>query len=97
MLDWESDSIWHGKPRGLGDRFPGPKNHQVLIDHLPSDNKDCFSLFLIAMVRDLAVRLSSYGYTWEVGRALVKLELAPQVALTLFLCISSFPHSSIIR
>ena len=47
----------------------------------------------------LAVRISSYGCTWEVWRALKKLELlsaAPRATLTL-LCSASFPGVSITR
>ena len=48
----------------------------------------------------LAVRISSYGCTWEVWRALKKLELlsaAPRATLTLLSCTSNFPHASITR
>ena len=46
----------------------------------------------------LAVRISSYGFTWEVWRALKKLELlsaAPRATLTLLLCSPNFPRASI--
>ena len=48
----------------------------------------------------LAVRTSSYGCTWEVWRALKKLELpsaAPRATLTLLLCSPNFPRASITR
>ena len=49
----------------------------------------------------LAVRISSYaGCTWEVWRALEKLELfsaTPRATLTLFLCSPNFPRASITR
>ena len=46
----------------------------------------------------LAVHISSYGCTWEVWRALQKLELlsaAPQATLMHFLCTPNFPHASL--
>ena len=45
----------------------------------------------------LAVRISSYGCTWEVWRALKKLELlsaAPQATLTHFSYSPNFPRAS---
>ena len=48
----------------------------------------------------LAVRISSYGCTWEVWRALKKLELlsaAPRATLTYFLCSPNFLRASITR
>ena len=48
----------------------------------------------------LAVRISSYGCTWEVWRALKKLELlsaAPRATLTHFSCSTNFPRASITR
>ena len=48
----------------------------------------------------LAVRISSYGCTREVWRALKKLELlsaAPQATLTHFSCPANFPSASITR
>ena len=48
----------------------------------------------------LTVRISSYGCTWEVWRALKKLELlsaAPRATLTYFSCSPNFPRASIIR
>ena len=48
----------------------------------------------------LAVRISSYGCTWEVWRALKKLELlsaAPRATLTLLSCSPNFPRESITR
>ena len=48
----------------------------------------------------LAVRISSYGCTWEVWRALKKLELlsaAPRATLTLLSCSPDFPRASITR
>ena len=48
----------------------------------------------------LAVRISSYGCTWEVWRALKKLELfsaAPRATLTLLSCSPNYPHASITR
>ena len=48
----------------------------------------------------LAVRISSYGCTWEVWRALKKLELlsaAPRASLTHSLCSTNFPRASITR
>ena len=48
----------------------------------------------------LAVRISSYGCTWEVWRALKKLELlsaTPPSALTHFSCSPNFPRASITR
>ena len=48
----------------------------------------------------LAVRISSYGCTWEVWRALKKLELlsaTPQATLTLLSCSPNFPRASITR
>ena len=48
----------------------------------------------------LAVRISSYGCTWEVWRALKKLELllaAPRATLTLLSCSPNFPSASITR
>ena len=48
----------------------------------------------------LAVRISSYGCTWEVWRALKKLELlsaAPRATLTLLSCPPNFPSASITR
>ena len=47
-----------------------------------------------------AMRLSSYGYTWEVWRALEKLELltaASRATLTHFSCSPNFPRASITR
>ena len=46
----------------------------------------------------LAVRISSYGCTWEVWRALEKLELlsaAPRATLTHYTCSPNFPRASI--
>ena len=46
----------------------------------------------------LAVRILSYGCTWEVWRALEKLELlsaAPRATLTHFACSPNFPRASI--
>ena len=48
----------------------------------------------------LAVCISSYGCTWEVYRAIKKLELlsaAPRATLTNFLCSPNFPLASITR
>ena len=48
----------------------------------------------------LAVRISGYGCTWEVWRALKKLELlsaAHRATLTLLSCSPSFPRASITR
>ena len=48
----------------------------------------------------LAVRISSYGCTWEVWRALKKLELlstAARATLTLLSCSPNFPRASITR
>ena len=48
----------------------------------------------------LAVRISSYGCTWEVWRALKKLELlsaAPRATLTRLSCSPNFPRASITR
>ena len=48
----------------------------------------------------LAVRFSSYGYTWEVWGALKKLELfssAPRATLTNLSCAPNFPCVSIPR
>ena len=48
----------------------------------------------------LAVRISSYGCTWEVWRALKKLELlsaAPRATLTHFSCSPNSPSASITR
>ena len=48
----------------------------------------------------LAVRTSSYGCTWEVWRALKKLELlssAPRATLTLLSSSPNFPRASITR
>ena len=48
----------------------------------------------------LAVRISSYGCTWEVWRTLKKLELlsaAPRATLTLLSCSPNFPRASITR
>ena len=48
----------------------------------------------------LAVRISSYGCTWEVWRALKKLELLsamPRATLTLLTCSPNFPRASITR
>ena len=48
----------------------------------------------------LAVRTSSYGCTWEVWRALKKLELlsaVPRATLTLLSCSPNFPRASITR
>ena len=48
----------------------------------------------------LAVRISSYGCTWEVWRALKKLEFlsaAPRATLTLLSCSPNFPRASITR
>ena len=48
----------------------------------------------------IAVRTSSYGCTWEVWRALKKLELlsaAPRATLTLLSCSPNFPRASITR
>ena len=48
----------------------------------------------------LAVRISSYGCTWEVWRALKKLELlsaAPRATLTLLSCSPNLPRASITR
>ena len=48
----------------------------------------------------LAVRISSYGCTWEVWRALKKLELlsaTPRATLPLLSCSPNFPRASITR
>ena len=48
----------------------------------------------------LAVRISSYGCTWRVWRALKKLEFlsaVPRATLTLLSCSPNFPHASITR
>ena len=48
----------------------------------------------------LAVRISSYGCTWEVWRALKKLELlsvAPRAILMYLSCSPNFPSTSITR
>ena len=48
----------------------------------------------------LAVRISSYGCTWEVWRALKKLEFlsaTPRATLTLLSCSPNFPRASITR
>ena len=48
----------------------------------------------------LAVRISRYGCTWEVWRALMKLELlsaVPQATLALFSCSPNHPRASITR
>ena len=48
----------------------------------------------------LAVRLSSYGCTWKVWKALKKLELlsaTPRATLTLLSCSPDFPRASITR
>ena len=48
----------------------------------------------------LAVRILSYGCTWEVWRALKRLELlsvAPRATLTLLSCSPNFPSASIAR
>ena len=48
----------------------------------------------------LAVRISSHGCTWEVWRALKKLELlsaTPRATLTLLSCSPNFPRASITR
>ena len=48
----------------------------------------------------LAVRISTYGFTWEVWRALKKLELlsaAPRATLTHLSCSPMFPRASITR
>ena len=48
----------------------------------------------------LAVRISSYGCTWEVWRALKKLELlsaAPRATLTHLSCSPNFSRASITR
>ena len=50
------------------------------------------------MVHALAVRLSSFGCTWEVGRALEKLEkhsASPPAIQTLLSCFPNFPSASI--
>ena len=47
----------------------------------------------------LAVRISSYGCTWEVWRALKKLELlsaAPRATLTHFSCSPNFPRAPLL-
>ena len=52
------------------------------------------------MVHALAVPLSSYGFTWEVGRALEKLEkhsASPRATQTLLSCSPNFPRASITR
>ena len=49
----------------------------------------------------LAVRISSYRCTWEVWRALTKLELlpaaAPRANFTLLSCSQNFPRASMTR
>ena len=48
----------------------------------------------------LALRISSYGCTWEVWGALKKLELlsaAPRTTLTHLSCSPNFPHAFITR
>ena len=48
----------------------------------------------------LAVHLSSYGCTWEVGRALEKLEkhsASPRTTQTFLSCSPNFPRASITR
>ena len=52
------------------------------------------------MVHALAVHLSSYGCTWNVGRALEKLEkhsASPRTTQTLRSCSPNFPRASITR
>ena len=43
------------------------------------------------------MRLSSYGCTWEVWRALKKQESTPRATLTLLSCSPNFPRASITR
>ena len=57
-------------------------------------NKLAVGIVLKEMVHDLAVHLSSYGCTWEVGRALEKLEkhsASPRATQTLLSCSPNFP------
>ena len=45
----------------------------------------------------LAVRISSYGCTWEVWRAHKKLDATPGATLTHLSCSSNIPRASITR
>ena len=45
----------------------------------------------------LAVRILSYGCTWEVWRAHKKLEATPRATLTHLSCSPNFPRASITR
>ena len=52
------------------------------------------------MLLAVPLRISSYGCTWEVWRALKKLELlsaAPRATLTHLSCSPNFPRASITR
>ena len=59
-----------------------------------------YSNIVKELVHALAVRILSYGYIWEVWRALKKLQLlsaAPQATLKLLPCSPNSPHASIIQ
>ena len=81
----------------------GPCGLSVLFLHLTHffqfySYKVLFSVFKNWFM--LSVRISSYGCTWEVWRALKKLELlsaAPRATLTLLSCSPNFPRASITR
>ena len=52
------------------------------------------------LVHAFSVRVSSYGCTWEVWKALKRLELlsaAPRATLSLLSCSPNFPRASITR
>ena len=68
---------------------------QSEIKHVSLANK-----VVVELVHPFSCALSSYGCTWEVWRALKKLELlsvAPRATLTLLSCSPNFPRASITR
>ena len=80
--------------------------NKIFIYARPCVNKmtGAFSFIVTLLKKNLlmllAVRVSSYGCTWEVWRALQKLELlsaALRATLTYFSCSPNFPCASITR
>ena len=92
-------SIHQLGPDPTSNKNKAEKNSQVARFANLSEDPCCRSVeknFLMLW----AVRISSYGCTWEVWRALKKLELlsaATGATLTHFSCSPNFPRASIIR
>ena len=81
------------KPTNGRDCFSAPLVASIL--HLIKKQAFLLGMLLKNWFILSAVRISSYGCTWEVWRALKKLELLS--ALTLLSCSPNLPHASITR